>query len=312
MAALLPLLLGLSLFAFGLGQLAPGDPARTQLTLRHGAPPSDEQIHALRDELGLDDPTIVQYGRWLKGAATGDFGRSFRTGQSVVASLRQALPVTLRLAVLSFLLVLGLGIPLGVAAALSNGRWFDHVSRVVSLAGASIPAYWLGYLLVILFALRLSLLPTSGSSAASSYVLPTVTLALYPMSVMLRLTRASMLDVLGEDFVRDARGRGIPRVRIVVRHALRVAINPVVTYGGLVLAGLLSGAVVVEEVFGMPGVGRLVVEALDVRDFPVVQGCVLLFGTTVVVVNLAVDVLYALLDPRVRGADADGTRQDVA
>ena len=299
-ASLLPLLLALSLFSFALGQLAPGDPARALLLLQGGAPPTDEQVRALRTELGLDDPAAVQYARWGRDVVTGDLGRSFRTGQSVAGSLRQAFPVTVELAVLAFLIVLGVAIPLGVVAALGQGRLYDHVSRVLALAGASAPSYWIGYLLVILFSVRLGLFPTSGVAAPSSYVLPAVTLALYATSVMLRLTRASMLDVLGEDFVRGARARGVPEARVVIAHALRVAINPVVTYGGLTLGGLLGGAVIVESVFGMPGIGKLLVDAINDRDFPVVQGFILLFGTVVLLVNLAVDLLYVALDPRIR------------
>ena len=305
-ASLLPLLICLSVFSFGLGQLAPGDTARTLLLQQGSSLPTDEQVRDLRITLGLDDPAIVQYGRWVRGAVAGDLGESFTTGQSVAASLRQALPVTLELSLLAFLIVVALGIPLGVAAALARGRLPDHLSRLLSVAGASIPSYWLGYLLIILFSVRLELLPTSGVSTPASYVLPAATLALYATSVMLRLMRASMLEVLGEEFVRGARARGIPEPRVVVRHALRVALNPVATYGGLVLGGLLGGAVIVETVFGMPGIGKLAVDAINRRDFPVVQGFVLLFGTVVFVVNLGVDLLYVVLDPRARMVDAEG------
>ena len=307
-ASLLPLLLALSVFSFALGQLAPGDAARSLLLLQGGAPPTDEQVRALRTELGLDDPAAVQYARWGRNAVTGDLGQSFRTGQSVTGSLRQAFPVTAELATLAFLIVLGLAIPLGVVAALRQGRLSDHVSRVLALAGASAPSYWIGYLLVILFSVRLGLFPTSGVASPSSYVLPAVTLALYATSVMLRLTRASMLDVLGEDFVRGARARGVPEARVVIAHALRVALNPVVTYGGVTLGGLLGGAVIVESVFGMPGIGKLLVDAINDRDFPVVQGFILLFGTVVLLVNLAVDLLYVALDPRIRLAGGEGGR----
>jgi ABC-type dipeptide/oligopeptide/nickel transport system permease component len=299
-ASLLPLLLGLSIFSFALGQLAPGDPARSLLLLERGTPPTEEQVRATRVELGLDDPAIVQYGRWVGHALTGDLGRSFRSGQSVTGRLRQALPVTAQLALLAFLIVVAVGIPLGVGTALAHGRLADHVVRVLSVAGASIPTYGLGYLLIIVFSVHLHLGPASGVSSPAAYILPALTLSLYPASAMVRLTRASMLDVLGEDFIRSARARGIPPVRLVVRHALRVALNPVLTYGGLVLGGLLGGAVIVEKVFGMPGIGKLVVDSINLRDVAVVQGFVLLFGTTILLLNLAVDLLYAVLDPRVR------------
>ena len=240
LASLLPLLLGLSIFSFALGQLAPGDPVRSLLLQQAGVPPTDAQVDARRAELGLDDPAVVQYGRWMRGALTGDLGRSFRSGQSVTESLRHALPVTVQLALLAFLIVVGLGIPLGVGAALAHGRPADHVLRLFSVAGASMPSYWLGYLLIILFSVRLHLLPTSGVSSPASYVLPALALSLSATSAMVRLTRASMLEVMGEDFIRSARARGIPPARIVARHALRVALNPVLTYGGLVLGGLLG------------------------------------------------------------------------
>ncbi len=307
LAVLLPLLLGLSIFSFTLGQIAPGDPARALLILEGDSHPTDEQVAAFREELGFNDPAVVQYVRWLGKAARGDLGTSFRTGQSVATRLRQALPVTVELALLAFAVMIAVGIPIGVAAALRAGRLPDHLSRLLSLAGASLPSYWFAYLLIIVFAVRLDLLPTGGVQSATSYVLPTATLALYSTAVMGRLTRASMLEILGDEYIRAARARGVPQRRIVVRHALRVALNPIVTYGGLVLGSLLGGAVIVETVFAMPGLGRLVVDAIRDRDFPVVQGFLLLFGTIVVLINLAVDVLYGVLDPRVRLADRGDT-----
>ena len=300
LASLVPLLIGLTVLSFTLGQLAPGDTARSLLRSQGGRPPTDEEVRDFRVKLGLDRPAPVQYGRWVSGAVTGDLGRSFESGQPVAAALRQALPVTLELGLLAFLIVLVVGIGLGVAAALAHGGPVDHAIRLLTLAGASLPTYFFGYLLIIVFSVHLGLLPTAGISSPAGYVLPAVTLAVYPTSVMLRLTRASMLDVLGEDFVRHARARGLPPFRVVFHHALRVALNPVVTYGGLVLGGLLGGAVIVEYVFALPGIGRLVVDAVGNRDIPVVQGFVLVFGAIVVLLSLAVDLLYGVLDPRVR------------
>ncbi len=303
---LLPLLFGLSIFCFALGHLAPVDTARSLALLETGgSPPSREHVDAISSEYGLDDPAVVQYGRWAADAVTGDLGRSLTSGQSVTSTLRRAFPVTLQLGLLAFLVVLGVGIPLGVVAALGHGRLPDHSLRLFTVAGASLPSYWLGYLLVIALSVRLNLFPTSGISSASSYVLPAITLALFSTSVMVRITRATMLDVLGEDFIGRARSSGVPERRIVVRHALRVALNPVATYGGLVLGGLLGGSVFVEWVFDMPGVGRLGVDAIQRSDLPVVQGFVLLTGTVVLVVNLLIDLLYVALDPRVRLAGGD-------
>ncbi len=299
-AELVPLLIGLSLFSFVLGQVAPGDPARSLARLRVGAPPTEEQIRAFGEEHGLYDPAAVQYGRWLGNAVTGDLGTSFRTGQSVAGSLWDALPVTLELALLSFVIMVTVGIPVGIGAAVAPGRLLDHGSRFLALAGLALPGFWLAYLLIILFAVHLQWLPTSWTGTPSSFVLPSVTLAVYGTAVLVRLTRASMLEVLGEPFVRGARARGLSDQRVVWRHAFRVACIPVLTYGGLLLGGLLGGSVIVESIFGMPGMGALVVDAIETRDFPVVQGFVLLYGTVIVLLNLAVDLLYLAVDPRMR------------
>lgn len=307
-ASLLPLLVCLSAFSFTLGQVAPGNRALAVFVLREGRPPVAGELRAVEEELGLDQPAIVQYGRWAQGALRGDLGVSSKTGQSVAGSLRHALPITVQLGLLAALMVVGVGFPLGALAALMHGRVPDHLSRVLSLLGVSLPTFWFGYLLMIVFSVRLHLLPTTGIASPLSYLLPAATLALSATAVVVRLTRASMLEVLGEEFIRGAQARGIPQARIVMRHAARVALNPVVTYAGLVLGGLLGGAVVVETVFAVPGIGKLVVDAINERDFPVVQGFVLLFGTVVLLINLAVDLLYGILDPRVRMGVADRER----
>ena len=306
-AALLPLLIGLTVFSFALGHLAPGDTARSLALLETGgSPPTPEHIDAIRLAHGLDDPVAVQYLRWAKRAVTGDLGRSLTSGQPVGDRLRQAFPVTLQLGLLAFLIVLVVGIPLGLAAALTDGRSFDHASRLLTLAGASLPTYWFGYVLVVAFSLRLDLFPTSGIASPASYVLPAVSLAIFATSVMVRITRASMLDVLGEEFIDGARARGVSEAGVILRHALRVALNPVATYGGILLGGLLGGSVFVEWVFDMPGLGRLGVDAIQKADFPTVQGFVLVVGAVVLIVNLLVDVLYVALDPRVRVTDGRG------
>ena len=293
----------MSLFSFILGQVAPGDPARALARLRVGAPPTEQQVRTFGEEHGLYDPAPQQYGRWVRNALRGDLGISFRTGQSVGGSLWGALPVTVELALLAFAIMVALAIPLGVATAVAPGGFLDQSSRMLGLVGIALPGFWLAYLLILLFSVRLRLLPTYWTGTPSSYVLPAVTLALYGTSVLLRLTRASMLEVLGENFVQSARARGLSERAVLGRHALRVACVPVVTYGGLLLSSLLGGSVVVESIFGMPGMGGLVVDAVNARDFQVVQGFVLLFGTVVLLLNLAVDLLYVVLDPRVRLAD---------
>jgi peptide/nickel transport system permease protein len=254
----------------------------------------------LREHLDLDRPAIVQFGHWFNDLIHGDLGRSFRTGDSVLGSLLHAFPVTAELSLLAFCLAVGFSIPLGALAALRRGGVADHATRVFALGGASMPTFWFGYLLIILFAVKLRIFPTEGTESPISYVLPAITLSLFDVGLMLRLTRASVLEVLGEDFVLAARARGIPRFRITTRHVLRVALNPVVTYAGLLIGGLLGGSVIVETVFGMPGIGKLVVDAINDRDFPLVQGFVLFFGTAILLINLLVDLFYVVLDPRVR------------
>lgn len=300
-----PLLVALSVFSFALGKVAPGDPARALLQQRLDHPPSEEQVEEFRKRLGLDDPAIVQYGRWVTSAMRGDLGTSFRTGESVSASLLSSLPVTAKLSLLGFVIAVGAGVPLGVLAALRRQRLWDHISRVFALGAASMPSFWFGYLLIIAFAVQLNIFPTQGTERQNSYILPAITLSVYALGVLVRLTRASMLDVLGDDFVLAARARGLPRRSVVIRHTLRVALNPVLTYSGLLVGGLLGGAVIVETVFAMPGMGKLVVDAITDRDFPVVQGFVLYFGTLVLLTNLMVDLLYVVVDPRVRLFDTN-------
>lgn len=303
LAYVVPLLLALSVFSFTLGQLAPSDPARALLRQQLGTPPTDAQVARFRERLGFDDPAVVQYGRWLGDAVEGDLGSSFRTGESVADSLLRSLPVTIKLSLLAFVIAVGMAVPLGVLAALRRHKLVDHLSRVFALGGASMPSFWFGYLLIIAFAVQMDMFPTQGATSPISYVLPAVTLSVYALGVLVRLTRASMLDVLGDDFVLAARARGLPHRSVVVRHALRVALNPVLTYSGLLIGGLLGGAVIVETVFSMPGMGKLVVDAINDRDFPIVQGFILYFGALVLVVNLAVDLLYVVVDPRVRLVD---------
>lgn len=304
-ASLVPLLLGLSIASFTLGQLAPGDPARALLRQAKGAPPSEEEVRAFRHEHGFDDRAVVQYGRWVRDATTGELGSSIRTGEAVSTALGRTFPVTLRLAAVTFLLVLAVGVPLGLVSALKERTLLDHAVRAVSLAGASLPTFGFGYLLIVLFAVHWRVLPASGTETPAGYVLPAVTLALPSAAVLLRLVRGSLLETLGEAFLLGAQARGLPR-RVILRHAARVSLNPVLTYGGLVLGGLLGGAVIVETVFAVPGVGKLAVDAVNGRDLPVVQAFVLLFGTLVLILNLAVDLLYVAVDPRMRLAPADG------
>lgn len=298
--SLLPVWLGISLLAFALGNLAPGDPVEMILQQRTGEMPTSAAVEQLREQLGLNAPAPLRYARWVAHAAQGNLGLSYRTGAPVAQALLERLPSTLQLAAASLLLSILIALPLGVAAAVRRRSWVDHLSRLIALLGTSVPAFLLGYALIMLFAVTLHLLPVAGSDGAASLVLPVLTLAMAEAAALTRLTRASMLEVLGEDYVRTARAKGVPSRRVLVRHALRNALNPLVTLTGVRAGRLLGGAVIVETVFARPGIGRLVVDSIHDRDYPLIQGFVLLMGTIFLLANLAVDLSYARLDPRMR------------
>jgi len=297
---LIPVWLGISLLAFALGNLAPGDPVEMILQQRTGEVPTRAAVEQLREQLGLNAPAPLRYARWVARAARGDLGLSYRTGAPVENALVERLPSTLELAAASLFLSILVALPLGAAAALRQGTWVDHLSRVIALFGTSVPSFLLGYALMLLFAVSLHLLPVAGSDGPASLVMPVLTLAMSETAALTRLTRASMLDVLGEDYVRTARAKGLPQRLVVIRHALRNALNPLVTLTGVRAGRLLGGAVIVETIFARPGIGKLVVDSIHDRDYPLIQGFVLLMGTVFVLANLIVDLSYAGLDPRVR------------
>ncbi len=298
--SLIPVWLGITFLAFGLANLAPGDPAELILGRELEQPPTPEQLDAFREEHGLNDPFLVQYARWTAGAATGDLGTSFRSGEPVLSELASRLPATLQIAVPAFVVSTVLALAVGVLSAVRRNSFVDHASRLAALVGDSVPSFVLAYLLIIVFSVTLNLLPVAGRGTWQHLVLPSLTLGLATTASIMRLTRSSLLEVLGEDYVRTARAMGLPRRTVVVRHALRNALIPVVTVAALVLAGFATGTVIVEYVFGWPGVGRFAVDSIFDRDYPVIQGFVVFAGTVFVLVNLVVDLLYLRLDPRVR------------
>ena len=304
LAYLAPIWLLISFFAFLLSGLAPGDPAEVLLRRQSDQAPSAEDVARVRAELHLDDPFPVRYARWVAGAASGDLGRSFRTGEPVLPALAERFRVTAELALPALLLGFLLAVPVGVVSAVWRNSLVDHGARMGSLLGASLPSFWLGYMLVLLFAVRLGVLPVAGRGGWHHLVLPAATLALGAGASLARLTRASLLDALGEDYVRTARAKGVAERAVVVAHALRNSLIPVVTVAGLRFGHLLAGAVVVETVFAWPGLGKYVVDSIYDRDYPVIQGFVVFTGTVFVVVNLLVDLLYVRIDPRVRIRDA--------
>jgi len=284
---------------FGLLHLTPGDPA--SLILGEQATP--EQIRDLRRALGLVEPLVTQYARFLGHAVQGDFGVSIRAQRPTLDVVLERLPATLLLTAGAFTFALCVGMPIGVVSAVKRLSIWDHGSMALALMGQSMPVFWLGLMLIIVFSVHLRWLPVSGAGTAQHLVLPAVTLGTFLIGLIIRLTRSSMLDVLGQDYVRTARAKGLAEWSVIVRHALRNAMIPVVTLLGLQLGILLGGAVITETVFAWPGVGMVTVTAIHQRDYPVVQCAVFISAVLVVSINWAVDVLYHFLDPRIRVAE---------
>jgi ABC-type dipeptide/oligopeptide/nickel transport system permease component len=286
---------GVSVAAFSMVHLVPGDPVAIMLGER--ATPAD--VARLRGELGLDEPLPVQYLDYVSRAVRGDFGESIRSGQPVLGEISDRVAPTLELALAAMAIAVALGILTGVTAATSKSSAADFGTMAVSLVGLSLPTFWSGLLLIYLFGLKLGWFPVSGAGGPQALLLPAVTLALPAAAVLARLTRSSMLEVLGQDYVRTARSKGLPEDVVVYKHALQNAFIPVLTIMGLQFGALLGGSVIVESVFARPGLGRFAVDAILARDFPVVQAIVLLAGVVFVLVNLLVDILYSVLDPRI-------------
>jgi peptide/nickel transport system permease protein len=292
----IPVLLGVATLVFSLIHLVPGDPA--QAMLGEGASPQD--VAELRKTLGLDRPLLTQYGVFLRRAVVGDLGVSFRTGQPVVTMIVERVPATAELAFAAMAVAVIIALPLGIVAAVWRGSAIDYGAMTFALAGISIPNFWLGPLLAILFSVELGWLPVSGRGTPAHLVLPAVSLGLALAAILARMTRASLLDELGELYVRAARARGVSRAAAVVGHALRNSLIPLVTIIALQFGAVLTGAVITETIFAWPGIGRLLIQSIGFRDYPMVQGCILLIAFTYVTVNLMTDVLYGVLDPRIR------------
>lgn len=294
-----PTLLGISLLSFALVNLTPGDPAEEFLRRTLDQQPTPSQIREARTELGLDRPLPVQFVSWVGKALQGDLGVSYSTRRSVAAELLNRMRFTLQLTVPAALLALVVATSSGVLSAVHHNRLLDQVLRVGSLAGASMPSFWLALLLILLFSIRLSMLPVAGRGGLGSFVLPVVTLAVGPAAVLARFTRSTMLEALSADHVTTAKAKGVTRWSTVLRHGLRNSLIPLVTAFGMSLGFLLSGAAVIETIFVWPGIGKLAVDAILQRDVPIIQGFVLYTGAMFAVINLVVDLSYGLLDPRV-------------
>ena len=281
---------------FLLIHLVPGDPIAQMLG--EGAPAAD--IAATRHAYELDLPLRVQYIHYWKGVLHGDLGRSIRLNKSVILSLAQAYPYTLRLTLASLFVALVLSIPAGVRSAQRRNRWDDRLLSVVSLFGLSFPNFALGPILILLFSIKLGWLPVSGAGSFANLVLPALTMGSALAAILTRMVRTSMLEELSQDYIRTARAKGLPERTVVYRHALRNAMNPVLTVLGLQFGALLAGAIVTEKIFSWPGIGRLTIDAISARDYFLVQGCILAIGLTYVAVNFLTDVLYSVANPRIR------------
>lgn len=289
-------LLNVSIVVFALVRIVPGDPARLML----GMEATDDQVRAAREQFGFDRPLPVQYAQFIGGALQGDFGQSVRFRRPVGDLLMEAFPATVELALAATLIALVVAVPAGIYAAVHRGGALDRTLMAGALVGQAMPIFWLGIMLITLFSVKLGWLPTSGRGSWAQLLMPSVTLSTYVMALLARLTRSNMLDVLREAYVRTARAKGLRETVIVHKHALMSAALPIVTVLGLQVGALLSGAVVTETVFNWPGIGTLALRAIQQRDYPVVQGVVLVSAALFVVINGAVDLAYRYLDPRVR------------
>lgn len=297
---LVPTLLGLSVVAFALTHVAPGDPAREYVIRVTDAPATQESVARVRQELGLDRPLPVQYADWLTDAVTGDLGVAYSTRRPVTTEIGRRLRPTAELAVPAAALSLLVAIPLGTFSALRRNRASDQLVRVGAIAGASMPHFWLALLLMAFIAVPLQVLPVAGRDGLASALLPVLVLATGPTAVLTRFTRSSVLEVSGQDYVPAARARGVFELAVLRRYVVRTSLIGVVTAVGLSLAALLSGTVIVEAIFAWPGLGRLGLNAIHDRDFPLVQGFVLYSGLLFIGINLVIDLIYAVIDPRVR------------
>ena len=293
----IPVVFGVSLAVFSMLFLIPGDPVKMMLSEFATNP---EQIARMRAQLHLNEPFAEQFGRFVWGAVRGDLGSSIRDRRPVTTEILEVLPATLQLSLAALVLAAALGIALGIIAAVHQNSWWDLGSMVVALVGVSVPSFWLGLLLIFLFSLRLEWLPATGGGGLDHLLMPAFALGLGAAAIIARLTRSSMLEVLRTEYMTTARAKGLGGPSVVLRHGLLNALIPIITIFGLQFGSLLAGTVIIETVFGRPGVGRLLVNAILNKDFPLVQGIVLFVAAGYVLINLAVDVVYAAVDPRIR------------
>lgn len=293
---LVPTVLGVVTLVFFLIHMIPGDPIEVML----GETAQQVDKEKLRSDLGLDKPIAVQYKDFMKGVFTGDLGESFFYNKSVVKIISEKLGATVELSILAMIVAILISIPIGMLSALKKNSYVDNTSMFLSLLGVSMPNFWLGPILIIIFSIHFGLFPVSGRVGIMSVVLPAVTLGTALAAMLSRMTRSSMLDVIGEDYLVAVRAKGAPERVVIVKHALKNALIPIITIIGLQFGSLLSGAIITENVFSWPGLGTLFISSIQTRDYPLVQGCVLFFSFSYVIINLLTDLVYAVVDPRIR------------
>ncbi len=292
----IPVLIGISLLLFFMLRMLPGDPAQVLA----GQMATPEDIQMIRVQLGLDRPIHIQYAAFLGRIARLDLGRSARTQNPVIEEVWARLPNTIQLAVVAITLACLFGIPAGIVSAVRPYSWIDYLVTVSALFGMSMPVFWLGLMLVVVFAVLLKWLPAGGTGGWEYLILPSITLAAFVVAFIARMTRSTMLEVLSQDYTTTARSKGLLERVVIIKHALKNALIPIITVVGLQFGLLLGGAVLTETVFAWPGLGRLIVDSIQARDYPMIQGAILIFGLLYILVNLVVDVIYAFVDPRIR------------
>ena len=293
---LIPVIIGVSALVFFIMAFAPGDPAAILL----GTDAKPEAVEALREELGFNDPVIVQYGRYMKNLIHGDMGVSYTSKRPVFEEYMSRFPATLKLTFWSMVVALFISIPIGIVSAVKQYSLLDNVGMVAALAGLSIPNFWLGLLLVLLFALNLGWLPSGGATEPGSVILPAITLGTGLAASIVRTTRSSMLEVIRQDYIRTARAKGVSEKKVIIRHALRNALIPIITIICIQFALTLAGAATTEVVFSWPGIGRLTIDAINHKDRPLAIGCLIMTAIIISLANMLMDIIYALVDPRIR------------
>lgn len=300
---MIPVLLGVTFVVFGLMSITNGDPARMVL----GDLATEEEVALKREEMGLNDPFLIRYVNYLGGIMKGDLGVSYTTNQPVTKTIAERLPATIRLAIFSCAFAVLLGVPLGVISAVKQYSFTDNISRIFSLIGISLPNFWLALLLMLLFSVKLKWLPPSGLYGPLYYIMPVISISAVSIATFARITRSSMLEVIRQDYIRTARAKGQNEWVVVMKHALRNALIPIITVVGVQFAITLGGTVVNEQVFAIPGLGKLMVDSIKARDYPVVQGGVLIIALMFSILNLLVDLLYAFVDPRIKSQYLKGS-----